>query len=568
VTAFALVAGALAGCDGGSASSSGDRPGPRAGASASREVAASDSPTLLTADARRRAAALAARLGPEDLVGQMLMPFAYGDSATDVSTASRARNRKATGVDTPAEIVARYRLGGVMLVRFSADDPTASTNPTSNIESPAQVRRLTGGLQEAARRLPAGVPLLIATDQEHGTVTRIRDGVTLLPSAMAFGAAADPALTEAAALVSGTELAALGVTVDFAPDADVTGGPVNVVIGSRSFGSDPARVGPQVAAAVRGYQRAGVAATIKHFPGHGHTGTDSHRATPVLTQSRATLDVEDLGPFRAGIRAGAALVMSGHLDVAAIEPGVPASLSRRALVDVLRRQLGFQGVVVTDGMGMPPVATRYPPGEAAVRAVLAGNDLLLLPPDLGAAYRGLLDAIRSGRLPRARAVEAVTRLLTLKLALAERPQPPLTAVATDASRATAARAAAAAVTLYRGACSGALVRGPVRVTGGLARQRAVLEDGLRAAGVRTGGGGDTVHLTGYGDTAKDLRPATVTIAMDTPYLLRRSGSRVLLATFSGTEAAVRAAAAVLAGRARAPGRSPVAVAGLPARACG
>jgi beta-N-acetylhexosaminidase len=374
-------------------------------------------------------------------------------------------------------------------------------------------------------------------------------------------------LTEAAWRAAGAELAAVGVNVDFAPDADVTATPGNTVIGSRSYGSTPSAVAEQVAAAVRGLQAAGVAATLKHFPGHGNTVVDSHQALPVLGQSLADLTSTDLPPFQAGIAAGSWLVMSGHLDVAAIDKGVPASFSSKVLGPLLRGQLGFGGVVVTDALNMAP-AMAWPPGEAAVRALLAGNDLLLMPPDLAAARQGLLDALGSGRLPRARLVEAVTRIATLRYELAAVSP---TAVSADEDRNAADAVATAAVTVLRGACSGALVPGPVRITAsdGFARPAAWLADELRRRGVEVSDtGGSLVRLIGYGDGADQLVPgAAVTVAMDTPYVLAAADSPALLATYSSTEAALRAAAAVIAGRAPAVGRSPVAVAGLPRTAC-
>jgi beta-N-acetylhexosaminidase len=554
LTACAL----LAGC-----TQSGSRRGP------SSTPALTGGAASATGDPTAQVAAILARLGEEDLVGQVLMPYAYGDDANKVTAASAQANRKYAGVASPAELVARYRVGGVILVGFSADDPTAATNKTTNVDSAGQVRTLTGGLQAAGAPLPVGVPLLIGTDQEYGQVTRIRD-ITQLPSAFALGAAHDPALTEAAWRAAGGDLAALGINVDFAPDADVLGSSGAGVIGSRSYGSDPAAVSEQVVAAVHGLKSAGVAATLKHFPGHGHTTADSHTDLPVLTQSRGDLSSGDLPPFVAGVAAGVDLIMSGHLDVRAIDPGVPASFSSKVLIDLLRGQLGFRGVVVTDALTMAP-AEKFPPAEAAVRALLAGNDLLLMPPDPAAAHKGLLDALHSGRLPRARLVEAVTRILTLKVRLAGTAQPDASTVATADDRAAAARASAGAVTVLRGHCTGALVRGPVAVTssGGRDQQRAWLADALRRNGVSTAAtGGTVVHLVGYGDDATDLSAgATITVAMDLPYVLASSRSSILMATYSSTQASMEALAAVLAGKAPAPGRSPVAVNGMPGSAC-
>jgi beta-N-acetylhexosaminidase len=514
------------------------------------------------------AAALAGRLSEAELVGQVLMPYVYGDHPTEVPPAVAQANQQYAGVDTPAELVDRYHLGGVILMRRT--DDAGAVTADSNVASPEQVRTLTDGLQEAAGGDP---PLLIGIDQEYGVVARLTDGVTGLPTAMAFGAAGEPALTEAAWRVAGTELAAVGVNLDFAPVADVLGGGPGGIIGSRSYGDDPAATSAQVAATVRGLQGTGVAATLKHFPGHGNTDVDSHTDLPVVPASHPLTEA-DLPPFTAGIDAGAWLVMSGHLDVRAVESGMPASFSKGTVTGLLRDQLGFDGVAVTDAMNMEP-ARRWPPGEAAVRALLAGNDLLLMPPDLAAAYDGLLAALDDGTLPRERLVQAATRVLALKLRIAtgSSATPDLSALDTPAHHEAVAPAAAASITLLRGPCPtpAALVDGPVTVTAAAGRDRARewLAEALAAAGAEVvESGGAVVHLVGYGDGPADLRRrAAVTVAMDTPHLLAESRSPVLLATYSSSRVSMEALAAVLAGRAPAPGRSPVDVPGLPRAAC-
>jgi beta-N-acetylhexosaminidase len=502
-----------------------------------------------TPDPADLAAATVARLSDVDLVGQVLMPGLNLSDPAEVS----------------AQLVQRHRLGAVILFPGDLDRTPAGA-------SAAQVRALADELRAAARGFPAGadVDLLIGTDQEYGWVTRVRSGLLQLPSAMAFGAAGRPELTEAAWAGAGAELAAAGIDIDFAPTADVLGSPANYIIGSRSYGSDAVAVAEQVSAAVRGLQASGVAAAIKHFPGHGHTTVDSHKALPVLSQSRSTLAKSDLPPFRAGIDAGVWAVMAGHLDVRSIDPGVPATFSRKVLVDLLRRDMGFGGVVISDSLIMEP-AMRWPAGEAAVRALLAGNDLLLMPPDLEAAKNGLLDALKSGELPRQRLVEAVTRVLTLKHRLAAFDRPALSTVQAPAHRDAALAAAIAAITVLRGPCSGALLSGGVRVTGsgGRSQQIAWLTEALRrhdAPVVATGG--KVIHLVGYGDGSADLAPgAAATVSMDTPFILRSSTSELRIATYSSSQVAMEALAAVIAGKAKAAGRSPVAVTGLPRSAC-
>ncbi len=481
-----------------------------------------------------------------DLVGQVLMPSV---SLSDPPAGSAA-------------LVTKYRLGGVILM--------GNVENTSAEGTATQVRELTSALRAAAVDVGAGkgADMLIATDQEYGWVTRIKSGIVQLPSAMAFGAAARPDLTEAAWRGAGEELAAIGINVDFAPDADVLALPGNYTIGSRSYGSDPTAVSAQVAAAVRGLQSAGVASTVKHFPGHGNTIVNSHEALPVLGQSRAKLASSDLPPFQSAIDAGGWMVMSGHLDTRAIDPGLPASFSRKVLVDLLRTEMGFKGVVVSDALNMEP-AKRWPPGEAAVRALVAGNDLLLMPPDLGAAHQGLLTGLRDGSLRRERLIEAVTRVLTLKLRLAGVARP--STVHASAHAAAAQAVATAGVTVLSGPCSGPLVSGPVRVTASVGRADQVrwLSDALTAAGMRVvSSGGQVVHLVGYGDGTGDLSSgAAVTVSMDTPYVLRSAQSAVRISTYSSTQAAMTALAAVIAGKAKATGRSPVAVTGLPRSAC-
>jgi beta-N-acetylhexosaminidase len=503
-----------------------------------------------------------AAMSDEELVGQVLMPYAYGQDATQVSAGAAKANQELAGVDTPAELVRKLHLGGVVLVGFEAGDPTAQD--TANVADPQQVRKLTDGLQQAALQGGAKSRLLIATDQEFGVVTRVKTGVTLLPSAMAFGAANQPQLTEAAWKTAGTDLAAMGVNVDFAPVADVQG--ASNVIGSRSFGADPAVVASQTAAAVKGLQSAGVAATLKHFPGHGRPAADSHSGLPLLQQSRADLEKVDLPPFTAGIEAGAKLVMSGHLDVHAIDPGVPASFSAKVLVDLLRKKMGFRGVVVTDALNMTP-AQRGTPEQAAVAAFLAGNDLLLMPSAPLSAYNGILAAVKAGTITRERLRESVARILELKAGLSER-APGLDVLTAAGHGDGVARAAAAAITVLKGGCTG--LTGPVTVTAAKGRNAARdrLVQALRDSGMSVGSAGKVIRLVGYGDTKADLdAKATVTVAMDTPYILAQAASPVRIATYSSSPLSMDALARFLAGKAQATGRSPVAVNGLSRNVC-
>lgn len=262
----------------------------------------------------------------------------------------------------------------------------------------------------------AGRPLVIAIDQEGGGVVRLTQAA-VPPSPMALGAVDDPALSERMGAATGRGLRAIGVNVDFAPSADVQSNPANPIIGDRSFGADPGLVGRHVAAFVRGLQATGVAATLKHFPGHGDVAVDSHLALPRLAADADRLADLEWPPFEAGLAAGAAAVMTGHLLVPVLDPERPATLSPTILQGVLRDRLGFRGALCTDALDMRAIADGWGVPEAAVLAVAAGVDVPVVcnaGPDL---YHRMLDALeageRDGRLDPARVREAWTRVETL-----------------------------------------------------------------------------------------------------------------------------------------------------------
>lgn len=357
-----------------------------------------------------------ARMSLEQKVGQLFVMFVYGSDAARAD----ARNTAAYGVATPAEVVRRYHLGGVIYFAWA-----------DNLPDPVGVARFTNGLQRAALDgATAGqVPLTISTDQETGLVARLPAPATVFPGAMALGAAAAAAgsgaeLTRETYAITGRELRAVGVSCDYAPDADVNVNPANPVIGVRSFSSSPELASSLVAAAVGGLQSVGVSATAKHFPGHGDTDKDSHYGFPVITHSRAEWEQIDAPPFRAAIAAGIDAIMTAHIDVPALDPsGDPATLSRPIVTGVLRGELGFDGVVVTDSLRMEGVRQKYGDAEVAVRAVEAGVDVLL---DTGAAdvqVGAVLEAVRSGRISRDRLDASVRRILGMKFdrGLAENP---------------------------------------------------------------------------------------------------------------------------------------------------
>ncbi|MCF6471703.1 glycoside hydrolase family 3 protein [Nonomuraea sp. MG754425] len=269
------------------------------------------------------------------------------------------------------------------------------------------------------RQIRAGNPdAVIAIDEEGGTVTRLEVAAgSSFPGNRALGVVDDVALTEQVGRQIGRMLADLDITLDYAPSADVNANPANPVIGVRSFGPTPELVARHTVAYVRGVQGAGVAACAKHFPGHGDTVTDSHLALPTVHAAREVLAERDLPPFRAAIEAGVRSIMSGHLLVPALDPSLPATLSRTVLTELLRGELGFDGMLVTDAIEMQAVAAMFTPGEIAVRALAAGVDAICVGLTTEDGLRELREAVvaavRAGRLPEERLAEAAARVRAL-----------------------------------------------------------------------------------------------------------------------------------------------------------
>ncbi|MCF6522323.1 glycoside hydrolase family 3 protein [Streptomyces sp. JJ36] len=353
-----------------------------------------------TPAALRRAGELTRGMSLEEKVGQLFVLEVYGQAADTV----HAGNRSLYGVDTPAEVLEKYRPGGV--IYFDA------RRGPDNVRAPRQIARLSNGLQRASR-----LPLIISVDQEGGSVVyRLTDPATLMPGNMALAASGAARDSHDSARVIGTELAAVGINQNYAPVADVNINPENPVIGVRSFGSDPGLCAELVASAVRGYHRGRVASAAKHFPGHGDTDTDSHTGLPEITHTREELDRIDLPPFRAAVRRGVDTIMTAHIVVPALDPsGVPATMSHPIVTGLLREELGFEGLIVTDALDMRGASGEFPPDVAPVRALQAGCDQLVLAPQTDVAYAAVLDAVRSGELSEERIDASVRRVLLHKL---------------------------------------------------------------------------------------------------------------------------------------------------------
>ena len=311
--------------------------------------------------------------------------------------------------------VHEYHVGGFHVFGGTEAAPSVLLNPTYGtviLGQPLEAASILNRLQAIA-----AVPLLNTADFEAGVGFRI-SGATAFPRAMAFGAARDEKLAYEAGRVTAEESRALGVHVNFAPVVDVNNNPRNPVINTRSFGENPELVGRLASAYIRGLQAAGVMATLKHFPGHGDTDVDSHLGLPVIKHPRDRLEKIELPPFKAGIAAGADAVMTAHIEMPAFDPtpGTPTTLSQPIVSGVLRKDLGFRGLIYTDSMGMQGVTDMYKPGEAAVRAVVAGNDLVLHSPNDGEAFAAIRDAVKAGRIPEAQVNTSVERILRAKAA--------------------------------------------------------------------------------------------------------------------------------------------------------
>lgn len=341
------------------------------------------------------------------------------------------------GAATPPHILqwlAAGRIGGVYLF-------------ARNIESPAQVKRLLDSCHAAAKH-----PILVGIDQEGGIVARLRQGFTESPGAMALAASGDPRLAEDVAAMMARELTALGINWNFAPVADIAHNADNPSVGTRAFSADSQQVSDFAAAHIRGFQRAGLAATVKHFPGLGNTVIDTHDALAKVSGSLDYLYQTDLLPFRRAIKEGAACVMTTHVMFEELDSQRPATLSPALINGLLRRQLGYDGAVCTDCMEMKAITDDWGPGESAVLAVLAGVDMPLFSHTRArqeAAYHALLEAGESGRIPMERIDQSVARIQALKRRFALNNRPPMNIIHSQAHQALAQKAARAGTALLK-----------------------------------------------------------------------------------------------------------------------
>ncbi len=301
--------------------------------------------------------------------------------------------------------IRKYHVGSVVM-SVPVDGPVLLRT------QPYVAAELLNRLQKSSK-----LPLLVAADFERGLSMRM-NGATVFPHAMAFGATGNMEFAEAFGRISGIESRAIGVHLNFFPDADVNSNPVNPVINTRSFGEDPKQVGDLVAAYVKGAHEGGMLTTAKHFPGHGDTATDSHLGVAQVSGDRARLNSVELPPFASAIAAGVDAIMVAHVTVPALDSGVNqvATTSKPIVTGLLKEEMRFKGLVVTDALDMAGLTRIYASdiGRAAVESFKAGNDLLIIPADLDASYRSMVQAVRSGEISRERLDESVRKILEMK----------------------------------------------------------------------------------------------------------------------------------------------------------
>ena len=331
--------------------------------------------------------ALLASLSVDEKIGQLVMPWLIGSySAED-----------GEGLERTLAAIDSFGVGGIII----------------SVGTPMGVAAKLNTLQRRSR-----LPLLVASDLEWGTGMRL-DGGTAFPMPMALGATGSTADAYEMGRITALEARAVGIHLTFSPVADVNNNPENPIINTRSFGEDPYEVGRLVEAYIRGAERHGLRTTAKHFPGHGDTGIDSHITVPVAPGCWNRLDTLELPPFRAAIAAGVTAVMTAHIALPCLDgpDPLPATLSPSIMSGILRDSLGFDGLIVTDALIMGAIVERFGAGETAVRAFLAGSDVLLMPADIGEAMTAMRAAIAEGRITEERLNESVARLLRIKAGL-------------------------------------------------------------------------------------------------------------------------------------------------------
>ncbi|RBP68161.1 beta-N-acetylhexosaminidase [Brevibacterium sanguinis] len=482
---------------------------------------------------------------PEDLPAPAdISPADFADEAEDIvgglsdeELAGSVIIGTWAGTDTQAgvRLITEHHLGGVIVMKDNLPETP----------EPAQVAGVTEALAGARTE---GRPVSIGVDQEGGPVSRLSTGALPFPPLMALAATGDLGLTAEATAVQARDLTDLGFTIDFAPTADVTTGPDDVTINVRSAGDDHEDVAEVVASVVEGYWAGGMAGAAKHFPGHGRLGVDSHESLPVSTKSIDELEDTDLLPFRSAVEAGVPMVMMGHIALPDATT-TPATLNEEAY-SALRDTLDHDGVIVTDALNMKAVPQDLGGGET-VRALKAGADLALMPPDSAAAQQAVLAALGSGDLKRDDLVEKAERVVAMQLATeeAQRSVEAAGGSGSGGSEAVLTEVAEKSLTVLKGECEFPGTDS-IDIVGGSEAETAALTAAAEDEGLRVGSGGTTVSLS-------PQTSADVAVGTAAPWTMRSTSAPSAVTAYDDNPFALRAVAKWLKGELSAAGRLPV-----------
>ncbi|WP_227492649.1 glycoside hydrolase family 3 N-terminal domain-containing protein [Brevibacterium sp. CFH 10365] len=515
---------ALVGCSGGAAdpeSTSGEqRPGTESDSQAQTrteaEPAVDDPADADPADFADEAADIVAGFSDEELAGSLIIGTWEG-----------------TDTQTPVDMVKQNHLGGVIVMGYNL-----SENPTKD-----QVTELTGQISGARTK---GQPVSIGVDQEGGPVSRLSSAALPFPPLMGLAATDDSELITDATTVQGKNLTGLGFTIDFAPDSDVTVGPKDKAINVRSGGTDHEDVAEVVADAVEGYRSGGVASSAKHFPGHGRLGVDSHESLPVSEKSIEEMEDTDLLPFKSAVKAGVPMVMMGHIGLPDAKT-TPATLNEKAY-SALRETLDYDGVITTDALNMKAVPQNLNGGET-VKALAAGADIALMPPDSAAAQTAIVKAMGDGTLKKKDLVEKSERVVAAQLATAEA-QKSVQAEDSDAEdpKKVLTEVADGSLTVLKGECSFAGTDS-ISIVGGSDKEKAALKEAAEAEGLTVGSGGTSVSLS-------PSTSAEVAVGTAAPWTMRSTSAESAVTAYDSNPYALKAVAKWLKGDLKASGQLP------------
>lgn len=438
-----------------------------------------------------------------------------------------------TDTQTPVDMVKQNHLGGVIVMGYNLAE-----NPTKD-----QVTELTGQISGARTK---GQPVSIGVDQEGGPVSRLGTAALPFPPLMGLAATDDSDLITDATTVQGQNLTDLGFTIDFAPDSDVTVGPEDKAINVRSGGTDHEDVAEVVADAVEGYRSGGVSSSAKHFPGHGRLGVDSHESLPVSEKSIEEMEDTDLLPFKSAVKAGAPMVMMGHIGLPDAKT-TPATLNKKAY-SALRDTLDYDGVITTDALNMKAVPQNLNGGET-VKALAAGADIALMPPDSAAAQKAIVKAMGDGTLEKKDLVEKSERVVAAQLATAEA-QKSAQAGDSDAKdpKKVLTKVADKSLTVLKGECS-FTGTDSISIVGGSDKEKAALKEAAEAEDLTVGSGGTSVSLS-------PSTSAEVAVGTAAPWTMRSTAAKSAVTAYDSNPYALRAVAKWLKGDLEASGQLP------------